>query len=71
MKLFSIAAGLSVLSGSAFAFDVNGRYFSQVSCKYEYNSDFSEGGYVGVYKGPSGDVYSWFFPSSQYSWCPY
>lgn len=56
---------------AASAYTVNGQYFSQISCRYEYNSDFGRAGYVGTYRGPSGAVYSWFFPTPQYSWCPY
>jgi hypothetical protein len=59
------------LASTASAFSVNGRYFQQISCSYEYNQDFGAGGYIGIYKGASGDVYSWFFPSDSYSWCPY
>lgn len=70
LVLGTVFLGLSV-AGSAAAYSVNGQYFQQLSCKYEYNSDFGQGGYVGVYKGPSGQVYSWFFPSSDYTWCPY
>ncbi len=56
---------------SASAYTVNGQYFVQISCRYQYNTDFGAAGYVGTYRGPSGAVYSWFFPTSQYSWCPY
>jgi hypothetical protein len=72
MKRVLIFAILSLSAvGKSDAYTVNGRYFQQISCKYQYNSDFGTGGYLGVYRGGSGDIYSWFFPSPQYSWCPY
>ncbi len=40
------------------------------SCNYGYNSDYGEGGYTGIYKHSSGNTYSYFFLSSEYSWCP-
>ena len=73
-SLVKIALGcifLAMTAGQSASYNVNGQYFSQVSCSYQFNSDFNTGGYVGVYTGPSGSVYSWFFPSDQYSWCPY
>jgi hypothetical protein len=72
MRKFILAAAITLISASAAsAYTVNGMYFTQVSCKYQYNSDFATGGYVGSYRGNSGEIYSWFFPSPQYSWCPY
>jgi hypothetical protein len=40
------------------------------NCRYEYNSDFGQAGYVGSYRAMSGAIYSYFFPTSRYNWCP-
>lgn len=69
-KIFFGSALMLSVASSAIAYDINGRYFSLKDCKYEYNRDFGQSGYVGVYRGPSGEMYSWFFPSDQYMWCP-
>jgi hypothetical protein len=72
MRKLALGIVVVFLNGTpASAYTVNGMYFSQVSCKYQYNSDFNSGGYLGYYRGSSGEIYSWFFPSPPYSWCPY
>ena len=76
MKLFTmlkilVVAVVLLLPAAADAFTVNGTYFHQLSCKFEWNSDFNTWSYVGTYKSPSGEIYEWFFPSPEYMWCPY
>ncbi len=70
-KILLTAIVASSLATTAYAYNVNGRYFQQINCNYEYNADFGESGYVGTYRSSSGKIYSWFFPTSDYSWCPY
>lgn len=60
----------SSLVTTAYAYNVNGQYFLLLDCRYEYNLDFAEAGYVGTYRAISGKHYSWFFPTSDYNWCP-
>lgn len=64
-KLIFILTLMSVATGT-YAY---GQAYLQ-NCNYGYNSDYGKGGYTGVYRHSSGNIYSYFFPSDQYSWCP-
>lgn len=66
MKKLIFAVTVLALSGNANAY---GMAFLQ-SCTYGYNSDYSQSGYTGIYEHVSGNIYRYFFPANQYSWCP-
>ena len=65
MKKYILAIAL-LCSGNAHAY---GMAFLE-SCHFEYNADYGQSGYIGVYRHISGNYYQYFFSSSSYSWCP-
>lgn len=66
MKRLFLILVLACASAGAYAY---GQAQLQ-NCSYGYNADYGKGGYTGVYKHPSGNIYTYFFPSDEYSWCP-
>lgn len=66
MKKIILVFSLAAVTSGALAW---GQAYLQ-SCSYGYNSDYGKGGYTGIYRHASGNMYSYFFPVDQYSWCP-
>ena len=69
MKKLILAAFVSITLLASTNASAYGQAYLQ-SCRYEYNADYGQFGYVGTYRHISGNIYRYFFPGSQYTYCP-
>lgn len=66
MKKLIFAAVLFCIAMNVQAYGVA---FLQ-SCTFGYNADYGVSGYTGIYRHQSGNIYRYFFPMTDYSYCP-